>query len=253
MSVRRSEPSPDWDAATYDRIADPMARWGGAVLDRLPLSGDETVLDAGCGSGRVTELLLERLPHGCVVALDRSSAMLAMARERLPRERVRFVQADLDEPLAPVVGARVDAVFSTATFHWIADHERLFANLAAVMRAGAPLVAQCGGVGNIASVRSAVERVAGRWAGSTHFATPDETEARLRAAGFDHVRAWLQDEPTPLEPGEPFETYLRTICLRGQMDGLDRKARAIFAREVAATMPDPSIDYVRLNIDARRS
>ena len=73
----------DWDGATYDRIADPMTRWGTSVLDRLPLRGDETVLDAGCGSGRVTERLLERLPDGRVVALDGSPAMIREARARL--------------------------------------------------------------------------------------------------------------------------------------------------------------------------
>ena len=54
----------DWDARTYDRVADPQTRWGSAVLDRLPLDGDERVLDAGCGTGRVTELLAARLPRG---------------------------------------------------------------------------------------------------------------------------------------------------------------------------------------------
>ena len=60
----------DWDAATYDRVADPQTRWGTAVLDRLTLTGDEVVLDAGCGTGRVTESLAERLPRGRVIALD---------------------------------------------------------------------------------------------------------------------------------------------------------------------------------------
>jgi trans-aconitate 2-methyltransferase len=203
----------------------------------------------------VTQRLLAKLPRGRVIALDVSPAMLAHARERLRGDgRVRFVVADLLEPLdAALAGTRVDAVFSTATFHWIADHDRLFARLAAVMRPGAALVAQCGGAGNIAEVRAAVERVAGRWSGSTYFAAPSETERRLRAAGFDHIRVWLHDEPTPLEPGEPLETYLRTICLRDQMGELaDDLEREAFVRQVAAALPDPSIDYVRLNIDARR-
>ena len=246
---------PDWDAATYDRVADPMTRWGEAVLERLPLTGDETVLDTGCGSGRVTERLLAKLPRGRVIALDTSPAMLAHARGRLPGDgRVRFVLADLLEPLdAALAGTRVDAVFSTATFHWIADHDRLFAGLAAVMRPGAMLVAQCGGAGNIVDVRAAVERVAGRWSGSKHFATPQDTERRLRAAGFDDIRVWLQDEPTPLEAGEPIETYLRTVCLRDQMDErTSDEERAAFVRAVAEALPRAAIDYVRLNIDARR-
>src|SRR4249920_2250048 len=105
----------DWDAASYDRIAEPMTRWGTAVLDRLPLAGDERVLDAGCGSGRVTEQLLDRLPGGAVVALDGSPSMIAEARRRLERfgVRVEYVVADLMAPL-PIRGP-VDAVLSTAT------------------------------------------------------------------------------------------------------------------------------------------
>ena len=120
-----------WDAQTYDRIADPQTRWGATVLDRLELRGDERVLDAACGTGRVSEQLLERIPRGKLVALDGDAAMIAEARGRLARfgEQVEFVVADLLDPL-PIGGGPVDAGFSTAAFHWIKDHDRLFANLA---------------------------------------------------------------------------------------------------------------------------
>ncbi|MFL5957235.1 MAG: class I SAM-dependent methyltransferase, partial [Solirubrobacterales bacterium] len=74
----------EWDATTYDRVSTPQLEWGLRVLDRLPLRGDERVLDAGCGSGRVTARLAERLPRGHVVAVDASAAMVARAREALP-------------------------------------------------------------------------------------------------------------------------------------------------------------------------
>jgi trans-aconitate methyltransferase len=51
-------PSRSWDASTYDRVSDVQQRWAENVLRRLPLAGDETVLDAGCGSGAVTRKLL---------------------------------------------------------------------------------------------------------------------------------------------------------------------------------------------------
>jgi trans-aconitate 2-methyltransferase len=250
--------SAGWDAATYDRIADPQTRWGSAVLDRLPLRGDERVLDAGCGSGRVTAQLLERLPAGQVVALDGSPTMVEEARGRLgDDDRVTFVLADLLEPLP--VDPVVDAILSTATFHWVTDHDRLFRNLAAVLRPGGRLVAQCGGGDNVATVLAAAADVAPgfgldpSWRGPWLFATPEATAERLAAAGFTEIETWLHPEPTPLEPGEPLETFLATIVLRDHLALLREADRAAFVRAVAARLPRPEIDYIRLNISARRA
>jgi trans-aconitate 2-methyltransferase len=242
----------DWDASTYDRVADPMTRWGTAVLDRLPLDGSERVLDAGCGTGRVTERLAERLPDGQVVALDGSPAMVDAARARLARfgDRIEYVVADLGAPL-PI--APVDAVLSTATFHWVPDHDALFRNLAAVLRTGGWLVAQCGGVGNIASIQRVLATVGDGWLGAVHFETPMATVRRLDAAGFVDIECWLTDEPTRFEPGEPLRTYLRTVVLGAHLERLPPAEHDAFVETVAAGLPEPVIDYVRLNIVARRS
>ena len=242
----------DWDAGTYDRVADPMTRWGESVLDRLPLAGDERVLDAGCGSGRVTERLAERLPHGQVVALDGSPAMVDAARQRLAPfgDRVEFVVADLGRPL-PI--APVDAILSTATFHWVPDHDALFHNLAAVLKPSGLLVAQCGGVGNIASIQRVLATLGDGWLGDVHFETPDATRARLEAAGFREIDCWLTDEPTTFEPGEPLEAYLRTVVLGSHLARMPPSEHDAFVRAVAAGLPEPRIDYVRLNITARRA
>jgi trans-aconitate 2-methyltransferase len=241
----------DWDAAAYDRLGVPMTRWGRAVLDRLELSGDERVLDAGCGTGRVTEMLLERLPAGSAVALDGSSSMVELARERLARfgDRVEYVVANLLEPLP--VGA-VDAIVSTATFHWVLDHDVLFGNLAAVLRPGGWLVAQCGGAGNAASLVEAMRRVGSDFAGHKYFATPEDTRRRLEGAGFVEVETWLHDEPTDLDPDD-LEPYLATICLGDHVEGMSEEDRARFVHDVAVGLPAPRIDYVRLNIRARRA
>ncbi len=243
----------EWNARAYDRVADPQARWGAAVLDRLPLDGDETVLDAGCGTGRVTELLLARLPRGRVVALDASPEMLAEARARLARfgDRVTYVQADLAEPL-PIEG-KVDAILSTATFHWVLDHNALFANLAAVLERGGWLIAQCGGAGNIARFIEVVESIEPRFARNRHnFQAPEATIARLDRAGFIEVQCWLSEEPTRFDPGELFESFLETVCLRTHLANLAPDLRPPFVHAVAARMPEPVLDYVRLNIVARR-
>jgi trans-aconitate 2-methyltransferase len=243
----------DWDGATYDQVADPMTRWGRTVIERLPLDGNETVLDAGCGSGRVTELLARALPNGRVIALDGSASMLEEARARLaPFEpRIEYVLADLRAPLR--LTDLVDAILSTATFHWLPDHGALFRNLAAVLRPGGRLAAQCGGAGNIASVVAILASIGDGWVGPWTFATPAETRARLEAAGFTEIEAWLTAEPTPIEPGPRMETYLRTVILGDHLARLAQAEREPFVRAVAARMTRPEIDYVRLNINARRA
>ena len=242
----------DWDAATYDQVADPMTRWGATVLDRLPLGGEERVLDAGCGSGRVTELLAARLPRGSVVALDGSPAMIEQARSRLARfgDRVEYVVADLGRSLP--LDDPVDAILSTATFHWVPDHDALFRNLAAVLRPGGRLVAQCGGAGNVASIRHVLAGIGDGWLGDSHFETPAATVARLEAAGFVDVECWLSEEPTSFEPGPPFEAYLRTVVLGSHVARLPESERDAFVHAVASALPEAAIDYVRLNVLARR-
>jgi trans-aconitate 2-methyltransferase len=244
----------EWDAARYDRLAEPQTRWGAAVLERLHLNGDEAVLDAGCGTGRVTEQLLDRLPHGRVIALDASARMLDEARCRLAGHdhRVSFVRADLLELTAQDLGGPVDAVLSTATFHWITDHDRLFANLAAVLRPGGQLAAQFGGKGNITRVTETVRSLGVDRAGSWLYPSPEQTAERLTRAGFTDVRAWKHPEPTPFPPGAPLADFLETVCLREHLATLPVAERRRFAERVAAAMPEPVIDYVRLNVTARR-
>jgi trans-aconitate 2-methyltransferase len=229
-----------------------MEALGLEVLARLELDGDETVLDAGCGSGRITQALIERLPQGRVIAVDASESMVAAARERLPGVDVRVVELlelDLGEP--------VDAVLSTATFHWILDHERLFTRLHAALRSGGRLVAQCGGAGNIDVLRGhandvlAREPYAAAFAGFRqpwNYARPEETERRLLDAGFSSAHCWLA--PAPKQPDEPRE-FLSTIVLGPHYQHLPVELREPFMDDVLAELGEPVVvDYVRLNIGA---
>jgi trans-aconitate 2-methyltransferase len=248
-------PPRDWDAATYHRVADPQEEWAREVIDRLELRGDETVLDAGCGSGRVTRLLLERLPRGHVVGIDASPAMIAKARESLGDE-VELIVSDLLELEPP---EPVDAVFSNATFHWILDHRRLFERLRAALRGGGRVEAQCGGIGNIEEFLNSIEGVNGderfapylRGISSVwNFASPGDTEMRLRNAGFERARCWLEDRP--VQPRDP-RGYLETVCLGSHLDRLPEGLRDPYMDAALEVIPRPlTLDYVRLNISASR-
>ena len=127
--------APDWNAEKYQRVSEPQWNWGLKVLAELALEGNETVLDAGCGTGRLTAVLLERLPAGRVVALDVSKAMLEVAQRELERfgERVAFIHGDLS---ALGLHHRCDVVFSTATFHWVLEHAAMLRGLFDALRPG---------------------------------------------------------------------------------------------------------------------
>jgi trans-aconitate 2-methyltransferase len=245
----------DWDARTYDRVSGPQEEWSRAIIERLELRGDETVLDAGCGSGRVTELLLERLPRGRVIAVDGSAAMVEQARERLDPARTTLIHSDL---LDLDLRAEADAVFSNAVFHWIKDHRRLFELLYAALRPGGRIEAQCGGEGNVARFFAAMEPIAARppylehleGFAPTHFAGPAETEALLAEAGFEDVSCSLESRPT--RPPEPRE-FVRAVCIGAHAEQLPEHLRGQFLEDVLEALgPDPEFDYVRLNISARK-
>ncbi|MYS19657.1 trans-aconitate 2-methyltransferase [Streptomyces sp. DvalAA-14] len=245
----------EWDATTYDSLPLPHLGWGLRTLGRLPLRGDERVLDAGCGTGRDTAGLLDRLPAGRVVAVDASVRMLDQLRTRLAGrlDRVEVVRADLTEPL-PFTG-EVDAVFSVAAFHWIEDHAALFGSLASRMRPGARLVAECGGLGNILAVNAAVAEVlgAGPEQRTWEFAGVEQTRARLAAASFTDIDVRLRPDPARFEPGGQLEAFLATVVLGAHLDDMPAGDRAPFVAAVAGRLAEPVVDYVRLEISATRA
>jgi trans-aconitate 2-methyltransferase len=240
----------DWDAATYHRVSDVHTQWAEQVLARLELSGTETVLDAGCGSGRVTAMLLERCGH--VVGVDAAPTMVAHAREALG-DRATVLQQDL---LELSLSEPVDAAFSNAVFHWIPDHPRLFRRLHAALKPGGRLEAQYGGFGNVERFHQAADEAGAQepfaphldgWIGPWNFTTDEQARGWLEEAGFVDVRAWL--EQWPMTPAEPRD-YIRTVCLGNHLQKLPEELREQYVDLVAERMPR-EIDYVRLNVSAR--
>jgi trans-aconitate 2-methyltransferase len=247
-------PPRDWNATAYERLSAPLEAMGREVLQRLELEGGETVLDAGCGTGRVTAVLVDKLPDGRVIAVDGSPAMVEEARRRLPDT----VDARVADLLELELEAPVDAIISTATFHWIGDHDRLFARLHAALKPGGRLVAQCGGAGNVAAVKSAGFTLAAKepyarhladWPGDWNFSSPAETEARLKKAGFKDVWCWSTRVDVDLD--DP-AGYLATICLGSFLERLPEDLHERFIDDAVELLGAPlTIEYVRLNILAR--
>jgi trans-aconitate 2-methyltransferase len=230
-----------------------MEALGREVLSRLDLRGDEVVLDAGCGSGRVTQALRQRLPRGRVIAVDQSPSMVDAARRRLGAgadvRAADLLELELQE--------QVDAVLSTATFHWIADHDELFRRLHRALRPGGRLIAQCGGEGNIEVLRGSARGLLSSepyaehfrgWRAPWNYAGPELTRERLHAAGFSSAECWLAEAPQ--QPDHPRE-FLATIIFEPHVRQLPAELRERFMDELLEQLGEPvTVDYVRLNIDA---
>lgn len=256
----------EWNADSYHKVSGPQTEWGRRVLSRLALEGNERVIDAGCGTGRLTGELLTRLPQGRLVAIDRSWNMLLTARANLRPEwdsRVSFVRVEL--PLLPF-DSWADLVFSSATFHWVRDHPALFNNTFRALRPGGRLFAQCGGGPNLAHAHALAETVMQRepfapyfadWPGLWEFATPDVTAARLVDAGFIDVHTSLEEAPTTLVDEASYREFVTTVIYNPHLARIpDAALRAQFIDAITtlAALNDPpyTLDYWRLNLDGRK-
>jgi trans-aconitate 2-methyltransferase len=262
-------PATEWNAQSYHRLSDPQVRWGSRVLERLDLRGGETVLDAGCGSGRLTGELLEMVPQGEVIAVDLSQNMLDEARRHLePRfgNRVSFIRSDLLSLSPEVVGRPVDLIFSTATFHWIRDHQRLFEVLFALLESGGWLVAQCGGGPNVARLHDRVRSLMRSepfapyfegWDGPWEFAYPEVTAERLQRAGFQKIETFLEQTPTELADATTYREFLMNVVFlqhvaRIPNEGLRYQFIDKLVEQGATDEPPFSLDYWRLNMKGQR-
>ena len=256
----------EWNAETYHRVSSPQLRWGLVVLDRLRLIGDERILDVGCGTGRLTEHVAWRVPRGRVVAVDVSANMLKTAREYLgPLTGARVMLVQADASALPFHGT-ADAIFSTATFHWILDHEALFRNLLTALTPGGRLVAQCGGGPNIARLVARCSELISEapfvplfrgWKAPWEFADAATTARRLAAAGFVAVDTSEAYAPVTFPSADAFREFATHIVCRPYLaqipdPGLQSRFMDVLVAQYAKDDPAFELDYWRLNLSARK-
>ncbi|HWX55426.1 MAG TPA: methyltransferase domain-containing protein [Verrucomicrobiae bacterium] len=257
----------EWDSAAYHKLSDPQYGWGVKVLRKLqalPLRGDEHILDAGCGTGRVTADLLQAFPKCRVTAMDASANMVEEAGKRLSPLGPRVQVAQLD--LLDLSDANTfDVVFSTAVFHWIKDHDKLFQNLFRALRPGGILLAQCGGGRNVERLRERTKRVMAmpqyaryfeNWERLWEYPDAELTTKRLQSAGFANVSAGLEEAPTQLPDEATFRSFVATVILHPHLKRLPPELHDDFlgelARQAAQDTPPFLLDYWRLNMYGRK-
>ena len=256
--------SREWNSTVYHRLSGPQVKWGKKVLARLNLRGDEFILDAGCGTGRLTAELLESLPRGRVVGIDLSQNMLRSAGEHLSAssDRLRLIACNLLHlPFKRVF----DGIVSTAAFHWVLDHDLLFRNLRGALVPGGWLEAQCGGGPNLATLRNRANELAATPPFARFFSgfrepwlyqNAEEAADALRRAGFVDVETSVEPAPTLLDNAGHYSEYVRNVIFRRHLQNIpDESGRERFIQALTdqARKDDPPylLDYWRLNLRGR--
>jgi len=240
-----------WHGENYDRSSDPQAHWGSDVVARMPADLRGLVVDAGCGSGRVTEQLLERIPGASILGLDASASMIAAASARLARygDRISLHVHDLLEPLQ--LPELASAIFSTGTFHWLHDHTALYRAMRAATLPNGLLVAQAGGRGSLDEVMDIIRGMNKELAELNYYASVSETTASLKASGYEPINVWLNEENVQFDSRAAVAQFLTDAALGPHLELVDTNERCEFVKQIVDALMGPRLQFVRLNIIAR--
>lgn len=235
----------EWDGPAYDALPLPHKEWGKRTIAALKLQANDTLLDAGCGTGRDAQVALEALTSGKLICVDQSSTMLDQCRAAIGVDpRVTIAQGDLDQPL-PVESGSVDAIMSVAALHWLANHNNVWRNFFIALKPGGRLATDAGGFGNLdRTLKLAKELFPQTSFPSWYYANVEDTTSLLVEAGFTNVEVELRPHPTILPSNETLITYLQTLVFR------DWPLTQI--ETLANAMTDNTLDYVRLEVRATK-
>jgi len=157
------------------------------VLSQLDLRGDERVLDVGCGDGRLSARIADRLADGSVLGVDASADMIAFAAAHYgaggvePRANLRFELADVRSLHYP---AGFDLLASFNALHWVAEQDAALRSIAASLRPRGRALLRLVVKGERTSLEEVAERVrqSPRW--SSRFAGFIDPYLRLDAAQY---------------------------------------------------------------------
>ena len=260
----------DWDATTYDCISDAQESWGHEIIEYRKWKGNEIVLDAGCGSGRLTKILSIKVPQGKVIAVDSDLAMIRLAKENLAKfSNIEFIKIDISQL---EIAEKVDVVFSNAVLHWILNHKKVFECFWQILNPDGQLLIQCGGHRNLVKTLSIINKVSRSkefynyfcnnkgddiWRQTWYFAKKEDTERILQEIDFENIQVFLEDKEAKFHNKEEYFLFLKTIVLLPYLKYLpndmlkDKFAKSVIQEiDTNAKELQWKLDFVRLNINA---
>jgi trans-aconitate 2-methyltransferase len=264
-----------WDAENYHRVSTVQESWAIELLEKRKMGEYEVVMDAGCGTGRVTETIANAVKRGRVYAVDRDDNMIAKAKENLSGfSNITFIKSDISEVSLP---EKMDLIFSNAVIHWVLDHKKLFSNFWKLLKPNGELLIQCGGKGNLGMVHTILEKLRKSntfkhyfvdWKNPWNFASPEDIKKTLNDTGFKDTQAQLKKKTAEFEDYHEFILFMKTVVMKPHLSYLptdnNNEIRNSFIGEFmnelkknqitgrTETDIDLRLQYVRLDITGRK-
>ena len=212
----------EWNPEDYAQNSGVQLAWARELISRLELSGDETVLDVGCGNGTVASELARTLRDGFVLGVDSSAAFIEYANRQYRADVYSNLAFEQMDARNLVSDRSFDIVFSNAALHWVDDHPAFLAGAARLLRTTGTLVISCGGEGNAAGIVNAMEEVIHRkrWANyfsefnfPYYFYSTTDYENWLPGAGFTPTRLELVEKDMTHHGSEGLAGWIRTTWM----------------------------------------
>lgn len=188
--IAMAKRSYNWNAADYAQHSSGQFQWAQELIEKLDLTGSETLLDVGCGDGKVTAAIYECLPQGRVVGIDSSPGMIELASRAFPKETYPRLRFQLMDVLEMDFEEGFDVLFSNAALHWVKDHRPLLRKVGKALKPGGRILFQMGGKGNARDMVGAMEALAQRAEWALYF---DGFQMPYGFHGMEEYREWLEE------------------------------------------------------------
>ncbi len=257
-----------WDAGDYAKNSGAQMEWANELIAKLNLKGDESVLDIGCGDGRVTREIADCLPKGSVVGIDNSLEMIRLAKASFPKDQFANLRFETGDAGNLKIDSRFDIIFSNAALHWVKDHRPVLAGIKKCLKPNGRILLQMGGQGNALAIFRVLETLVNQRDWSPYFNGftfpygfyDDKIYSQwLHETGLEPIRVELIPKDMIYEDINGLEGWIRTTWLpytNRVPDDLKETFINTLAKTYIQFHPSPNDDkihvgMVRLEAEAR--
>jgi trans-aconitate 2-methyltransferase len=259
-----------WNPEAYGRSSSAQKRWAEELISKIPIKGDERILDIGCGDGKITAEIASLVPKGSVKGIDNSVEMISFAKGRYPQSRHPNLFFEYGDASALEYADEFDLVVSFACLHWVLDHGPVLLGISRSLKPGGRLFVQFGGRGNADGILRVVNGLISEEGMNRYFEDfafpygffgPEDYTQWLEKAGLRAVRVELVQKEMVQAGIEGLSSWVESTWLP-YIEMVPKELQCDLIRDIAegyvSTHPVDSdgnvhVKMVRLEVEAEKA